>query len=536
MSVKWNYLLAVTFTALMVSSVQSVANASNSLVRNGSQDTLQQTVVAPVQQNCSHRAGNVWLTITNWGTFGSQFNSSQLHEHYCLGADIPDNSLAPSAEFPAGTGINYLFQGALWIGAIVGSDTLVSTGQDGWQYVKEMYASSGPQAAIVKKTSNPNDPNYDSNAVSDADLIAVYYDTLVDPNLTGYDYYENRPHRPLGLKIRQSSYSWSELDREKFVIFRYKITNIGANLLQNMYVGIFCDADIWHVAAPNGFQDDISGCHVLSDPLTGEQVRVAWSADNDGDPMQGMFFYWSPLGVIGVSVLDFPATLRQSFNWWIPNGDPMLDWGPRKLANDRNFGTGGLGTPEGDRNKYYVMSVAENDYDQLFAAVNHSAQGWLPPSPNLGADFADGYDTRFLLSFGSTNLAPGDSLEFAFVVAIGDNFHRNPTDFQQLFNPANPQPFHNSLDFSDLDRNILAARVLYRTLKGILPGDADGSWVIDISDAVFLIKYVFDGGPAPASRIQGDASGDCKINVQDVVYLINYIFAGGPAPVAGCTR
>ena len=99
----------------------------------------------PNTQNCSHRVGNVWFTITNWGFFGSQFNQSQLKEMYCLGPGVASGSLAPSFEFPAGTGVNYLFQGALWIGAIVGEDTLVSVGADGWQWTHEMYPAGGSQ-------------------------------------------------------------------------------------------------------------------------------------------------------------------------------------------------------------------------------------------------------------------------------------------------------------------------------------------------------------------------------------------------------
>lgn len=61
-------------------------------------------------------------------------------------------------------------------------------------------------------------------------------------------------------------------------------------------------------------------------------------------------------------------------------------------------------------------------------------------------------------------------------------------------------------------------------------GDADGSGAFSISDAVFLINYIFAGGPAPAPTCLGDADGSSAISISDAVYLINYIFAGGPAP------
>jgi len=64
----------------------------------------------------------------------------------------------------------------------------------------------------------------------------------------------------------------------------------------------------------------------------------------------------------------------------------------------------------------------------------------------------------------------------------------------------------------------------------ILPGDANGDDSVNVGDAVFLINYVFKGGPAPDPLCCGDANGDETVNVGDAVYLINYVFKGGPPP------
>jgi immune inhibitor A len=61
-------------------------------------------------------------------------------------------------------------------------------------------------------------------------------------------------------------------------------------------------------------------------------------------------------------------------------------------------------------------------------------------------------------------------------------------------------------------------------------GDANGDGVIDIVDVVYLINYLFIGGPAPVPLAAGDANCDGVVDVSDVVYLINYLFVGGPAP------
>ncbi len=68
----------------------------------------------------------------------------------------------------------------------------------------------------------------------------------------------------------------------------------------------------------------------------------------------------------------------------------------------------------------------------------------------------------------------------------------------------------------------------------ISPGDADASGLVSISDAVYLIQYIFAGGCAPFDAESADVDGSCQVTVSDAVYLINYTFAGGPPPQAGC--
>jgi len=61
-------------------------------------------------------------------------------------------------------------------------------------------------------------------------------------------------------------------------------------------------------------------------------------------------------------------------------------------------------------------------------------------------------------------------------------------------------------------------------------GDANNDGNINIADAVYLIEYIFKGGPEPVTMYQGDADGDNNLNISDAVYLINYIFKNGPPP------
>jgi len=64
-------------------------------------------------------------------------------------------------------------------------------------------------------------------------------------------------------------------------------------------------------------------------------------------------------------------------------------------------------------------------------------------------------------------------------------------------------------------------------------GDANADGDSNVGDAVYIINYVFKGGPAPNPIEAGDVNGDGNCNVGDAVYLIAYVFKGGPAP-DGC--
>jgi hypothetical protein len=68
------------------------------------------------------------------------------------------------------------------------------------------------------------------------------------------------------------------------------------------------------------------------------------------------------------------------------------------------------------------------------------------------------------------------------------------------------------------------------TVLPYLTGDPNHDGIIDISDVVYLINYLFIGGPAPVPLESGDVTCEGTVDASDVVYLINYLFIGGPPP------
>jgi len=405
----------------------------------------------PIVKYTAHNRGNIQLAIANNGTFGT------------LGGSIPDpftGDEIPSCIYPKNSDIVYLWVAAIWIGAVVGRDTLVSCGNEDWYITTEFRPDVEPFGDFKYKSIDINSPFYAEDAYSEEDIICEYTDTLDDPNIVAMDTYDNRPHKPLNIKVTQRSMAWSYSYADDFILFDYQIENIGEDELKEVYMGIYVDGDVWHVTrnSPEGWNDDIVGFYRAHPALEGhgfmDTINVAYTADNDGDPEGGVWDYRSALGTVGVRVVRTPAEeLKYSYNWWIINySDASRDFGPRRQGTTddpyRDMSPR-MGTPVGDKNKYYVLSHEEFDYDLLFTAVDHSYEGWLPP-PEDAAEFAQGYDTRYLLSFGPFNIHPGDKLPISFAWVAGSDLHVGANDFSDFFDANNPQQFYNKLDFSNL--------------------------------------------------------------------------------------
>jgi hypothetical protein len=67
-----------------------------------------------------------------------------------------------------------------------------------------------------------------------------------------------------------------------------------------------------------------------------------------------------------------------------------------------------------------------------------------------------------------------------------------------------------------------------------LCGDANNDELVTISDAVYLVNFIFSSGPAPDPMAAGDANCDSLVTISDAVYLVLFIFGGGPTPCDAC--
>jgi hypothetical protein len=71
---------------------------------------------------------------------------------------------------------------------------------------------------------------------------------------------------------------------------------------------------------------------------------------------------------------------------------------------------------------------------------------------------------------------------------------------------------------------------LGRTSPQYAHGDANGDQIMDVSDAIYLLNYLYKSGDSPEPLDCGDADCDGQVNVEDVIYLLNYLYKNGDPP------
>jgi len=178
--------------------------------------------------------GNIGLTVTNFGTYGSGF------------VLWPDQ---PSCEYPLGSGIEHIFDGGLWIGAFIANDSLgggkigpfVTTGAvdvasvsnrgGGFEY------TNAPGELVLERSSLFDSRFFDPAAISHQDFVMDFVDT--NTVLENGDPIAD--HDPIGLSIHQETYAWDFPFANFFVILNYWIKNVSDKYLDSVYVGLWTD-------------------------------------------------------------------------------------------------------------------------------------------------------------------------------------------------------------------------------------------------------------------------------------------------------
>ncbi len=357
--------------------------------------------------------GELQMNITNWGLIGSHYSNATRY------------SDAPSAQWPAGTGDEYLWCAGLWVGGVLLGERLVSTGQ----YATEIRARGEvPEdtiyeaigSALVRPAGNDNasgrrypepEPNDDDDVDDqgrprvDEETLNGYDDDgdgLVDEDFgqvgnqmmvtTLYDNtrlaQESFPdHTPLNVQILQEAFAWENDQTDDFVAFQFTIKNVGVSNISNVYMGFFADSDI----GPRG------GTNTASDDMAGSFSGAVRASDGSWVPVEVGYMYdaaeTNPLnGYFGIAFLAHDT-------------DPSGESAPtavklrsyQSFSGQSSFDNGG--DPTNDAERYELLSRPERD-------------------PNTQQGKQD--DFRFLVSAGPfASLAPDATLQFQAALAVG---------------------------------------------------------------------------------------------------------------------
>ena len=90
--------------------------------------------------------------------------------------------------------------------------------------------------------------------------------------------------------------------------------------------------------------------------------------------------------------------------------------------------------------------------------------------------------------------------------------------------------FSRSFGLEPVTPELIDGRVVVSSPAEFIRGDADGSGVVDLTDAVQVLAYLFTGDPPPSCPDAADANDDGEIDLADPVVTLFFLFAGAAMP------
>ncbi|NWG27598.1 MAG: hypothetical protein HXY48_03575 [Ignavibacteriaceae bacterium] len=333
-------------------------------------------------------AGNIGLTVTNFGTYGHGFTLWPQQ---------------PNCEYPLGSGIEHLFDGGLWIGGFISNDSLgngrtgpfVTTGAvdaasvsargGGFEY------TNSDDAVVIERSSLLDSRFYNPDAISHQDFVMDYVDT--NTVLSNGEIIEG--HDPLGISVHQECYAWNFPFANFFVIMNYTIKNVSGKYIDSVYVGLWTDAVVRNtkITAPRGSAFFNKGGNGYKDSL-----KIAYEFDATGDVGFSDSY-------IGIQFLGSSPAL----NSFISGSDTIkpvnfVSWQFRN-TDDPNFFA-----PADDIQRYRKMQG-------YFGGNNRFGDGINP-------ELLKSPSNRSILitNGGFPKIAPGDSINVVFAIVCAKKF------------------------------------------------------------------------------------------------------------------
>jgi hypothetical protein len=354
-------------------------------------ESIKKSIV--IDGSCVHSAGNLQMNVTNLGFLGSLPKS-----RYPM-------SESPSAQWPAGSGVEYLYAAGIWVGAEVDGVPSVSTGYP----ETEFYPPGDPIDHIYRASEGmEGGGNYPGQADDDRDGLTNEDwrngrdddgDGRVDEDFAAIGrlmfscwFTDDQPqaqkiwpeHNPLNLLIRQETYQWSEELYNDFIGARYVIATNGMKALSDVYVGIYADLDAGPRDRPTYYEDDQIGtwggiwCAQLGDREYPVRFDVVYVYDDDGDGGRTPGYF----GIVNLgSQMNLPS--GEAYRGYLQSVNIFAGLLPYERGGD----------PINDYQRYEALSnvkmdrntITPNDYRVLLSVGPFP---WLAPDAPIVFDIA----------------------------------------------------------------------------------------------------------------------------------------------------
>ena len=266
----------------------------------------------------------------------------------------------------------------------------------------------------------------------------------------------------------------------------------------------------------------VPGAHSLAGPtLEFEPLEVAPIGD-------GGVAYINPLGTFGNQA--FSGSLGMDFD--------VLE--PVRLTGLGVFddGSDGLGAPLNarlyDRDSREVLARIDFSADDPGELVDGSRFKELDPPLSLAPGF---HGTIVGQGYGEVE-RNGNQGAFDLGLELDNGgCQLRFVGGGRFGNPALGEVFPDSLDGGPANR-YAAGTFVFESDDVIVDeerfvrGDANSSGIIDLTDGVVTLNFLFTGGPSPACRDAADTDDNGVLNISDAVVVFAYLFTGGSSPVA----
>jgi hypothetical protein len=339
--------------------------------------------------------GNIGLTVTNFGTYGSGF------------VTWPNQ---PSCEYPLGSGIEHIFDGGLWVGGFIADDSLGSERTGPYVTTGAVDASSATRGGgfeytnaagnqVMERSSLIDSRYYSPSAVSHQDFVMDFVDT----NTTYLNGEIIEDHSPLGLAIHEETYAWNFPFADFFVILNFTIKNVTNKYIDSVYTGLWTDPVVRNtkITPPGGGSFYNKGGDGYSDSL-----NIAYEFDATGDVGYTDSY-------VGIQQLGSTPSLTQKI---LVGSDTLptvnyVSWQFRNAVDPNFF------APTDDIHRYRKMQG-------YFGGNNRYGDGINP------ADLKTPSNRSELITKGPFNhIAPGDSINVVFAIVCAKKYGNDPASY-----------------------------------------------------------------------------------------------------------